>query len=38
MRHDDDADRPTREDLGRGGSPFDIPVPLPRFLKRKRKR
>jgi hypothetical protein len=31
LTHDPD-DRPRREDLEGHGSPFDIPVPLPRFL------
>ena len=37
-RHDEDADRPRREDVTSGGSPFDIPVPLPRILLPKGKR
>ena len=36
--HDEDADRPRREDVTSGGSPFDIPVPLPRILLPKGKR
>jgi hypothetical protein len=32
IAHDDDADRPSREDVSRGGSPFRIPVPLPGFF------
>jgi hypothetical protein len=35
VRHDDDDERPTREDRDFGRSPLDIPVPLPRFLKPK---
>jgi len=31
LRHDPD-DRPRREDREGQGSPFDIPVPLPRIL------
>ncbi len=31
LTHDPD-DRPRREDLEGHGSPFDIPVPLPRIL------
>ena len=32
LTHDPD-DRPRREDLEGHGSPFDIPVPLPRILR-----
>ena len=38
VAHDEDADRPRREDVISGGSPFDIPVPLPRILRPKGKR
>jgi hypothetical protein len=38
-RHDDDDDRPSREDRAPQGSQlFKSPVDLPRFLKRKRER
>ncbi len=36
--HADPDDRPTREDLEKGGSPFDIPVPVPRVLLPRRRR
>ena len=32
IAHDDDDERPTREDRDFGRSPLDIPVPLPKFL------
>ena len=32
--HADPDDRPRREDLEGRGSPFDIPVPVPRILQR----
>jgi hypothetical protein len=32
IAHDDDVERPTREDRDFGRSPLDIPVPLPKFL------
>ena len=37
LRADPD-DRPTREDLEKDGSPFDIPVPVPRILLPRRHR
>jgi hypothetical protein len=37
LRADPD-ERPTREDLETGGSPFDIPVPVPRILLPRRHR
>jgi hypothetical protein len=38
-RHDEDDDRPSREDLKPQGSQFfKIPVELPRFMKMKRER
>lgn len=33
LSHDDD-ESPSREDRGYGHNAFDIPVPLPRFLRR----
>jgi hypothetical protein len=35
IAHDEDVERPTREDRDFGRSPLDIPVPLPKFLKPK---
>jgi hypothetical protein len=37
LSHDPD-ERPTREDLEGHGSPFDIPVPLPRILQPRARR
>jgi hypothetical protein len=37
LAHDDD-ESPSREDRGYGHNAFDIPVPLPRFLRRGRGR
>jgi hypothetical protein len=36
--HADPDDRPTREDREGQGSPFEIPVPVPRILRRKKRR
>jgi hypothetical protein len=36
--HADPDERPTREDLQGHRSPFDIPVPVPRFLRRRARR
>jgi hypothetical protein len=36
--HADPDERPRREDLEGGGSPFDIPVPVPRILQPRRRR
>ena len=36
--HADPDDRPRREDLEGQGTPFDIPVPVPRFLQPRRRR
>ena len=38
IRVDPDYDQPTREDRQGHESPFSIPVPLPRFLRPRRKR
>jgi hypothetical protein len=35
IAHDEDVERPTREDRDFGRSPLDIPVPLPKFLRPK---
>ena len=32
-RHDDDDERPTREDRANGHSRFEIPVPVPKLLR-----
>ena len=37
LAHDDD-ESPSREDRGYGHNAFDIPVPLPRFLRRGKSR
>ena len=36
--HADPDERPSREDLEGHGTPFDIPVPVPRFLQPRRHR
>jgi len=36
--HADPDERPRREDLQGGGTPFDIPVPVPRILRPRRHR
>jgi hypothetical protein len=36
--HADPDERPRREDLQGNGSPFDIPVPVPRILQPRRHR
>jgi hypothetical protein len=36
--HADPDERPRREDREGHGSPFDIPVPVPRFLQPRRRR
>jgi hypothetical protein len=36
--HADADERPTREDREGNGSPFDIPVPVPRILQPRRRR
>ena len=35
IAHDEDVERPTREDRDFGRNPLDIPVPLPKFLRPK---
>jgi hypothetical protein len=34
-QHDDDDERPTREDRAAGHSRFEIPVPVPKLLRGK---
>jgi hypothetical protein len=37
LQHDDD-ERPSREDRGFGHNPFEIPVPVPKWLKSRKER
>ena len=37
LQHDED-ERPSREDRGFGHNPFEIPVPLPKWLKSRKER
>jgi hypothetical protein len=37
LRHDED-ERPSREDRGFGHNPFEIPVPVPKWLKSRKER